>query len=334
MASVSSSTASSHLGQGLLDRIGNTPLLRLDRFNHWLGQRGSQIFGKAEFANPGGSVKDRAARHMILGAIKTGELTKDKILLDSSSGNTGIAYAMIATSLGYQVELCIPENAVIKARLCEAFGAKVIYTDPLEGSDGAIVKAQQIFEANPGRYYMPDQYNNPNNWRAHYETTAEEIWRQTEGRITHFVAGIGTSGTLMGTGRRLKELNPKIQVVAVEPFSPLHGLEGLKHMASSIIPGIYDPNVHDRKISVHTEDAYEMCCRLAREEGVLVGFSSGAAMQGAFEVALETPNAVVVTVLCDAGERYMGSRFWEEMVNYFEKYWKTHDPLDKPRWSK
>lgn len=314
-------------GKGLLDRIGNTPLLRFDRFNHWLGDHGAQIFAKAEFANPGGSVKDRAARHMILGAIKSGELTKDKIILDSSSGNTGIAYAMIGTALGYRVELCIPENAQTKARISEAFGAIVNYTDPLEGSDGAIIKAQELYTKNPGRYYMPDQYNNPNNWRAHYETTAEEIWRQTEGKITHFVAGIGTSGTLMGTGRRLKELNPKIEIVAVEPSNPLHGLEGLKHMASSIVPGIYDPKVHDRKVSVHTEDAYEMCCRLAREEGTLVGFSSGAALQGAFEVALGKENAVVVTVLCDGGERYMDSRFWEEMVNYFEKYWKTHDPM-------
>lgn len=319
------------LGIGLLDRIGNTPLLRLDRFNHWLGDHGSLIYGKAEFSNPGGSVKDRAARHMILEAIKTGQLTKDKIILDSSSGNTGIAYAMIGTALGYRVELCIPENAQAKARISEAFGAKVIYTDPMEGSDGAILMAEELYKKTPGRYYMPDQYNNPNNWKAHYLTTAEEIWKQTEGKITHFVAGIGTSGTLMGTGRRLKELNPKIEIVAVEPTSSLHGLEGLKHMASSIVPGIYDPKVHDKKVSVHTEDAYEMCCRLAREEGVLVGFSSGAALQGAFETALGKKDAVVVTVFPDGGERYMDSRFWEEMINYFEKYWRTHDPLQPPR---
>ncbi len=320
-----------NIGLSLLDRIGNTPLLRLDRFNHWLGDSGSQIFAKAEFSNPGGSVKDRAARQMILSAIESGELTKDKVILDSSSGNTGIAYAMIGTALGYKVELCIPENAVTKARISEAFGAKVIYTDPLEGSDGAIVKAIEMAKADPSRYYLPDQYNNPNNWKAHYLTTAEEIWAQTEGKITHFVAGIGTSGTLMGTGRRLKELNPNIEIVAVEPFSPLHGLEGLKHMASSIVPGIYDEKVHDRKVGVHTEDAYEMCCRLAREEGVLVGFSSGAALQGAFEVALAKKDSLVVTVFCDGGERYMNSRFWEEMVNYFEKYWRTHDQLRSPR---
>jgi S-sulfo-L-cysteine synthase (O-acetyl-L-serine-dependent) len=325
------STTDQKTGLGLLERIGNTPLLRLDRFSHWLGDSGSHIYAKAEFANPGGSVKDRAARQMILGAIESGELTKDKIILDSSSGNTGIAYAMIGTALGYKVELCIPENAKVKARISEAFGAKVIYTDPLEGSDGAIIKAQEMFAANPGRYYMPDQYNNSNNWKAHYLTTAEEIWKQTEGKITHFVAGIGTSGTLMGTGRRLKELNPKIEIVAVEPFTPLHGLEGLKHMASSIVPGIYDPKVHDRKVSVHTEDAYEMCCRLAREEGILVGFSSGGALQGAFEVALAAKKACVVTVFCDGGERYMDTTFWQEMVNYFEKYWRTHDQLKAPR---
>lgn len=316
------------IGKTLLERIGNTPLLRLDRFSKWLGDSKSQIFAKAEFCNPGGSVKDRAARQMIMAAIKSGELTKGKIILDSSSGNTGIAYAMIGTSLGYPVELCIPENAKAKAKISEAYGAKVIYTDPLEGSDGAIVKAKEMYEANPDRYYMPDQYNNPNNWRAHYETTAEEIWAQTEGKVTHFVAGLGTSGTLMGTGRRLKELNPKIQIVAVEPNTPLHGLEGLKHMASSLVPGIYDPKVHDQKVSVHTEDAYEMCCRLAREEGVLVGFSSGAALQGAFEIALANENAVVVTIFCDSGERYMDSRFWDEMISYFEKYWQTHDRLN------
>lgn len=315
------------LGITLLERIGNTPLLRLDRFGKWLGDSQSQILAKAEFCNPGGSVKDRAARHMILSAIKSGELKPGKVILDSSSGNTGIAYAMIGTALGFPVELCIPTNAIVKARISEAFGAKVIYTDPLEGSDGAIIKAQELLRDAPSRYYMPDQYNNPNNWHAHYETTAEEIWRQTDGKVTHFVAGIGTSGTLMGTGRRLRELNPNIQIVAVEPGNALHGLEGLKHMASSIVPGIFDPSVYNRKIGVHTEDAYEMCCRLAREEGVLVGFSSGAALQGAFEVALESEKAVVVTVFCDSGERYMNSRFWEEMVNYFEKYWQTHDRL-------
>ena len=322
---MTSVTPVTKLGFGLLDLIGNTPLLRLDRINRWLKDNDSHIYAKAEFSNPGGSVKDRAARQMILAAIKSGELTKDKVILDSSSGNTGIAYALIGAALGYRVELCVPENAQSKAKICEAYGAHIIYTDPLEGSDGAIVEAQKRYEKNTSHYFMPDQYNNPNNWKAHYETTAEEIWKQTEGRVTHFLAGIGTSGTLMGTGRRLKELNPKIQVIAIEPYSPLHGLEGLKHMASSIVPGIYDSSAHDKKISVHTEDAYEMTCRLAREEGILVGFSSGAALQGALEVGLKEKGATLVTIFCDGGERYMASRFWEEMVNYFEQYRKEKE---------
>lgn len=317
-----SAESASKLGARLIDTIGNTPLLRLDKINRWLEDKKSTILAKAEFSNPGGSVKDRPARKMILSAIDSGELSKGQLILDSSSGNTGIAYAMIGAALGYRVELCVPENARAKARICEAFGAHIVYTDPLEGSDGAIVKAQNMRDADPDRYFMPDQYNNPNNWKAHYETTAEEIWSQTDGKITHFVAGIGTSGTLVGTGRRLKELNPKIKVIAVEPFGALHGLEGLKHMASSIVPKIYDPSVHDEKINVHTEDAYEMTCRLAREEGILAGFSSGAALQGSFEIGMREENAVIVTVLCDGGERYMGSRFWEEMINYLGDFKK------------
>jgi cysteine synthase B len=219
----------------------------------------------------------------------------------------------------------MPENASEKKRIIETFGAKVVYTDPLEGSDGAQLEAQRIHRANPGKYFLPDQYNNPHNWKAHYKTTAEEIWSQTEGRLTHFVAGIGTSGTLMGTGRRLKELNPKIQIVAVEPATPLHGLEGLKHMASSIVPGIYDARVHQAKVPVFTEDAYEMCCRMAREEGVLVGFSSGAALQGAFEIAHGLSSGLVVTVLPDSGERYLRTRFWEEFLDQYEAFMKDRD---------
>jgi S-sulfo-L-cysteine synthase (O-acetyl-L-serine-dependent) len=316
--------ALTHLGQGLLDRVGNTPLLRLDRFNHWVGEN-VRIYAKAEFANPGGSVKDRPAKRMLLEAIRKGELTKDKIILDSTSGNTGIAYAMMGTALGYRVELVMPENASDKKRIIETFGARIIFTDPMEGSDGAQVEAQRLFDVHPGKYYMPDQYNNENNWKAHYHTTAEEIWQQTQGKVTHFVAGLGTGGTLTGTGRRLKELNPNIQVVAVEPATALHGLEGLKHMESSIVPGIYDPRVHDRKVAVYTEDAYEMCCRLAREEGLLVGYSSGAALHAAFEVALGLKEGLVVTVFCDAGERYLRTRFWDEVLAYFDKYWKDHE---------
>jgi cysteine synthase B len=314
----------SNYGLNLLERIGNTPLLRLDRFNHWVGEN-VKIYGKAEFTNPGGSVKDRAAKSMILEAIKSGELTKDKVILDSTSGNTGIAYAMLGTALGYRVQLVMPENASEKKRIIESFGAQVVFTDPLEGSDGAMLEAQKIYDANPKKFYLPDQYNNPNNWKAHYKTTAEEIWTQTEGRITHFVAGIGTGGTLTGTGRRLKELNPKIEIIEVEPATALHGLEGLKHMASSIVPGIYDDKVKTRKVPVFTEDAYEMCCRLAREEGILVGYSGGAALQGAFEIALGLKEGVVVTVFPDGGERYLRTRFWDEVISYFDQYWKKHN---------
>lgn len=309
------------MSSSILDLIGNTPLLRLDRLGYWLGENKKvQILAKAEYANPGGSVKDRAAASMIREGIREKKLTREKVILDSSSGNTGIAYAMIGAALGYQVELAIPENAGEKRRIAEAYGARVILTDALEGSDGAIVEAQDRLRKNPKRYFMPDQYNNANNWKAHYNTTAMEIWKQTEGKVTHFVAGIGTSGTLMGTGRRLKELNPKIEIIAVEPATPLHGLEGLKHMESSIVPGIYDPKVHDRKISVFTEDAYEMVCRIAREEGLLIGYSGGAAIQGAFEVAQGLKEGVVVTVLPDRGDRYLHTQFWDEVLTFWEKY--------------
>lgn len=305
-------------GIDLLDRVGNTPLLRLNRIARWLPER-VQVLAKAEFMNPGGSVKDRPARNMILEALKSGALTKDKVLLDSTSGNTGIAYAMFGAALGIKVKLVMPENASAKKDIIEAFGAHVVYTDPMEGSDGALLEAQRLHRESPGLYYLPDQYNNDDNWRAHYKTTAEEIWAQTAGKVTHFVAGIGTGGTLTGTGRRLKELNPEVSVVAVEPSTPLHGLEGLKHMESSIVPGIYDASVHDRKVSVFTEDAYEMTCRLAREEGLLVGYSAGAALQGAFEVAMGLKEGVVVTIFPDAGERYLGTRFWSDLIRLFEK---------------
>lgn len=305
----------------VIDLIGNTPLLNLKRLSYWLGEgKNVQLLAKAEFANPGGSVKDRAAWSMIREGIRERKLTKDKTILDSSSGNTGIAYAMIGAALGYAVELVIPENAGEKRRISETYGATVRLSDALEGSDGAIVEARALLQRYPDRYFMPDQYNNDNNWKAHYHTTAEEIWKQTEGKITHFVAGVGTSGTLMGTGRRLKELNPKIEIVCVEPATALHGLEGLKHMESSIVPGIYDPKVHDRKVSVFTEDAYEMVCRVAREEGLLLGFSGGAALQGAFEVANGLKEGVVVTILPDRGDRYLFSRFWDDVLSFWEDY--------------
>ena len=311
------------LGAGVVDLIGNTPLIRLDHLQYWLGDQSKvELYAKAEFANPGGSVKDRPALRMILEGIREKKLTRDKTILDSSSGNTGVAYAMIGAALGYRVELVIPENAGEKRRIAETYGANVVLTDALEGSDGAIVEAQARNKKNPHTYFMPDQYNNPNNWKAHYDTTAMEIWKQTEGRVTHFVAGIGTSGTLMGTGRRLKELNPNIEIIAVEPATALHGLEGLKHMESSIVPGIYDPRVHDRKIPVYTEDAYEMACRVAREEGLLVGYSSGAALQGLFETAQALKEGVVVTILPDLGERYLHTRFWDELLTFWEKHGK------------
>jgi len=313
--------SSARPGASLVDLIGHTPLLRLERLKYWLGERSKvELLAKAEFANPGGSVKDRAAWNMIKEGIREKKLTRDKIILDSSSGNTGIAYAMIGAALSYPVELVIPENAGEKRRIAETFGARVILTDALEGSDGAMLEALARFRKSPDRYFMPDQYNNPNNWKAHYETTAMEIWSQTRGKVTHFVAGMGTSGTLMGTGRRLKELNPKIEIIAVEPATALHGLEGLKQMESSIVPGIYDPKVHDRKISVYTEDAYEMVCRIAREEGLLIGYSGGAALQAAFEVAQGLKAGVVVTVLPDRGDRYLRSRFWDEVLSFWEKH--------------
>ncbi|MBI3012626.1 MAG: cysteine synthase family protein [Elusimicrobia bacterium] len=308
-------------GQSVLDAIGNTPLIKLSSFQRWI-PKGVSIYAKAEFRNPGGSVKDRPAKKMILEAVRSGQLTTDKTILDSSSGNTGIGYALIAAALGFKLELVMPENASEKKRIIESFGAKVIFSDPLEGSDGAILDAQKIYRQNPGKYYMPDQYNNPNNWKAHYETTAEEIWKQTEGKLTHFVAGIGTSGTLMGNGRRLRELNPSIQIIAVEPAGDLHGLEGLKHMASSIVPGIYDPSVHQRKIPVFTEDAYEMTCRLARQEGILAGYSSGAALQACYQIANEIKEGMIVTVFPDSGDRYLRTQFWEEVLKYWEEHWK------------
>jgi cysteine synthase B len=308
----------------IIDAIGNTPLLRLQSFQQWIPE-GVSIFAKAEFKNPGGSVKDRPAKRMLMEAIKSGKLTKDKTILDSSSGNTGVAYAMIAAALGYKLELVMPETASEKKRIIEAYGARVIYTDPLEGADAAIVEARRMYQANPAKYYMPDQYNNPDNWKAHYETTAEEIWKQTGGQLTHFIAGIGTSGTLMGTGRRLRELNPKIEIIAVEPAGDIHGMEGLKHMASSIVPGIYDESVFDRKVSVFTEDAYEMTCRLARQEGVLVGFSSGAALQACYQVANEIQKGMIVTIFCDAGERYLSTQFWDELIRYWEQHWKSFE---------
>ncbi len=273
------------LGTSLRERIGNTPLLRFERLNS--GRDGVLVLAKAEWNNPGGSVKDRAASNIVAEALRSGKLGAGKTLLDSTSGNTGIAYAMLGAAYGIPVTLCMPSNvSAERKRILAAYGAKIVYTDPGEGSDGAIRKAREMAANDPELYYYADQYSNEANWRAHYTNgTADEIWRQTEGRVTHFVAMLGTSGTFVGTSRRLKELNPKIVCISLQPDSPFHGIEGTKHMESSIIPKIYDPTIADRDLGIGTEAAEEMCRRLAREEGLLVGVSGAGALVGALEVA-------------------------------------------------
>ncbi len=273
-----------------------------------------EIYIKAEWFNPGGSVKDRPVLRMIEEAERAGLLTPDKIILDSTSGNAGIAYAMIGAAKGYRVKLVMPANASEeRKRRIRAYGAEIVFSDPLEGSDGAILLAREIYAQDPNRYYKPDQYNNPANWRAHYDTTGPEIIAQTEGRITHFVGTLGTTGTVVGVGRRLREFSPDIEIIAVEPDSPLHAIEGLKHIESSIRPGIYDPTVHHRKIGVSTEAAYEMARRLAREEAMFVGPSTGAALVAALEVARELEEAVMVVLAPDGGDRYLTTPLWRDL---------------------
>ena len=290
------------LGENLLGRIGNTPLLRLRNIGKEIP--GVTLLVKAEGFNPGGSVKDRAAAGIVAAAEQAGLLAKDKILLDASSGNTAAAYAMIGAAKGFRVKLCVPSNASPEAlRTLESYGAEVVLTSPLESSDGAIREARRLAAAEPGRYFYADQYNNPANWQAHYRTTGPEIWEQTQGEITHLVAGLGTSGTLMGTGRFLKEQKPSVRLVAVQPDSPLHGLEGLKQMATSIIPGIYDEKLPDLQREVRTEEAYAMVKRLAREEGLLAGSSSGAALAAGLKLAASLSNGVIVMIFPDGGSR-------------------------------
>ena len=310
------------LGASILERIGNTPLVRLEHLTADLP--GIQILGKAEWANPGGSVKDRAASAIVLDAIQKGYIggtkkigAEGKSLLDATSGNTGIAYAMLGAALGFPVTLTMPSNvSPERRRILSAYGAKIIWTDPADGTDGAIRKARELAADQPDQYWYADQYSNDNNWKAHYQTTANEIWRQTEGRVTHFLAGLGTSGTFVGTTRRLKELNPHIQCISLEPDSPFNGLEGLKHMETAIVPRIYDPALADRKIEMETEAAYAMARRLPREEGLLVGISAAAAVAGSLRVAEECvadgKQAVMVTILCDGADKYLSERFWEE----------------------
>jgi len=287
----------------LLSFIGNTPLIQIRRMTRHL--RRIQIFAKAEWFNPGGSVKDRAGLKIIEDGERSGQLTRDKIILDSTSGNTGIAYAMIGAIKGYQVKLVIPANvSEEREKALEAYGTKLILTDPLLGSDGALLEAKRIYESDPLRYFKGDQYNNPSNWQAHYETTGLEIIHQSKRKITHFVAGVGTGGTLMGTGRRLKEYNPQIRLFGVQPDSGFHGIEGLKHIETAILPGIYDETILDGTFFVKTEDAHEMASRLAREEGLWVGPSSGAAFWASLKLAESIDEGVVVTIFPDGGDRY------------------------------
>jgi cysteine synthase B len=293
--------------------IGRTPLVRLRSFER---RPSVEIYAKLESKNPGGSVKDRAALAMILDGERTGALTPDRTLLDATSGNTGIAYAMIAASRGYRVRLCLPSNVTQeRTRLLQAYGAELVLTDPMEGSDGAILEARRIHAAEPERYFYPDQYNNPTNWRAHYDGTGLEIAEQTVGRLTHFVAGLGTSGTFVGAGRRLRQLLPSVRLVSVQPDSPLHGIEGLKHMATAIVPGIYDPDLADEPLEIPTEEAYRLTRRLAREEGLFVGPSSGAALAGTLRVAASLDRGVIVTVFPDGGDRYLSENFWSADVD-------------------
>jgi cysteine synthase B len=304
------------LGHSLIERIGNTPLLRLDAVTRELP--GVTLLGKAEWYNPGGSVKDRAAASIVAEAGRRGQLYPGRILLDATSGNTGIAYAMLGAAEGFPVTLCMPENVSRERKqILQGYGANIIYTDPADGSDGAIRMARQLAAEHPDTYFYADQYSNDANWKAHYFMTANEIWQQTQGRVTHFVAMLGTSGTFVGTTRRLKELNPAIKCISLQPDSSFHGIEGAKHMASAIVPKIYDPTIADQNIEIATEDAYDMARRLSRSAGLLVGISAAAAVVGCLKIARELPlhraqEAVIVTILCDSGDKYLSERFWSE----------------------
>jgi S-sulfo-L-cysteine synthase (O-acetyl-L-serine-dependent) len=315
--------------RSVLELIGNTPLLEITRLSAGLLRPQVHLYAKLEGFNPGGSVKDRAARKMIEIALARGDLRPGKTILDSSSGNTGIALAMVGSVLGYPVEIVIPGNASSeRKRIIQAFGAKAIYSDPMEGSDGAILLARKLLAADPDRYFKPDQYNNEANPLAHFEWTGPEIWRQTQGRITHFLAAIGTGGTIMGTGRYLKSRNPEVRVIAIEPDDAMHGLEGLKHMASSIVPGIYHESEVDDKMPVSTDDAYEMVYGLGQIEGILVGQSSGAAMVAALKLARTLREGCVVTIFPDFGDKYLSTNLWigwpewrrERMQRFMDKW--------------
>ena len=301
-------TNSPRVYESVTELVGKTPLLKIA--SH--GVPGVEIWAKLEAYNPGRSVKDRPALRMIQEGIRTGKLTRDKTILDATSGNTGIAYAWIGATLGYKVALAVPANVSDeRKRILKSFNAEVYYSSAMDGSDGAILLMREIYKQNPGKYFVPDQYNNPENSRAHELTTAEEIMELLGDKITHFAAAIGTSGTLMGTGRRIKQLKPAVKVVALEPSQPFHGLEGLKHMASSIVPGIYHPSEYDQNIPIDTDEAYEWVKRLARQEGVLGGLSSGGAMEGCVKLAKQIKTGCIVTVFPDSGDKYLSTRVWE-----------------------
>lgn len=307
------------LGLSVLERIGHTPLIRIESIGRMIGPSAQHVtvLAKAEWANPGGSVKDRAAASMVRDARARGLLTPGKTILDASSGNTGIALAMLGAAMGFPVHLAMPSNvSVERKRILRALGATMDWTDPSLGPDGAMLRARELAGNDPNKFCYMDQYSNDANWMAHYRTTGPEIWEQTEGRLTHFVACMGTSGTFMGTTRRLKEMNPAIRAVSVQPDSPFHGLEGMKHYATSMVPAIYNPHLADRQMDVETEAAYAMARRLAREEGLLVGTSSAAALHACLTIAKEEVEAerkaVIVTVLADNADKYLSERFWEE----------------------
>jgi S-sulfo-L-cysteine synthase (O-acetyl-L-serine-dependent) len=304
------------LGHSLVERIGNTPLLRLEKLTRDLP--GVALLGKAEWYNPGGSVKDRAACNIVAEGRRAGLLRPGKILLDATSGNTGIAYAMLGSAEGFPVTLCMPENVSRERKqILQGYGANILYTDPADGSDGAIRMARELAAKHPDQYFYADQYSNDANWKAHYHHTANEIWQQTQGRITHFVSMLGTSGTFVGTTRRLKELNPAVKCISLQPDAPFHGIEGAKHMASAIVPRIYDPTLADQNLEISTEDSYAMARHLSRNAGLLVGISAAAAVVGCLKIARSlqlrrNQEAVIVTILSDSGDKYLSERFWTE----------------------
>ena len=304
------------LGHSLTERIGNTPLIRLDALTRDLP--GVTLLGKAEWCNPGGSVKDRAACNIVAEGRRIGQLRPGKILLDATSGNTGIAYAMLGAAEGFPVTLCMPENVSRERKqILQGYGANILYTDPSDGSDGAIRLARDLAAKHPDQYFYADQYSNEANWMAHYNGTANEIWQQTQGRVTHFVSMLGTSGTFVGTTRRLKELNPRVQCISLQPDSAFHGIEGAKYMPAAIVPKIYDPQLADKNVEIATEDAYAMARNLSRGAGLLVGISAAAAVVGCLKLAQDFQlkrgqEAVMVTILCDSGEKYLSERFWNE----------------------